>query len=97
MLLLRGATVKISSSGAGRGFNTCSSCEEQPNLSLASSRKGSFNTCSSCEEQPERRKFIKTHRKFQYMLLLRGATGLLTEETIVTAFQYMLLLRGATG
>ena len=34
--------------------------------------------------------------KFQYMLLLRGATQLLPQEPEFQPFQYMLLLRGAT-
>ena len=34
----------------------------------------SFNTCSSCEEQPCQRGRFSESRKFQYMLLLRGAT-----------------------
>ena len=35
--------------------------------------------------------------KFQYMLLLRGATALKTPGTFSQTFQYMLLLRGATN
>ena len=39
----------------GSGFNTCSSCEEQPCLvRLHRHRKRRFNTCSSCEEQLDR-------------------------------------------
>ena len=78
------------------GFNTCSSCEEQPDSSvpccadcvsihapLARSNKSaaqlqtphiSFNTCSSCEEQHLPCVSVNSSIKFQYMLLLRGAT-----------------------
>ena len=55
-----------------------------------------FNTCSSCEEQLESVN-LAVDVPFQYMLLLRGATG--AAETVVyfgSRFQYMLLLRGAT-
>ena len=56
------------------GFNTCSSCEEQHFLSRLLIFTGRFNTCSSCEEQ-----FVISCNiariKFQYMLLLRGATA----------------------
>ena len=34
-----------------------------------------FNTCSSCEEQPDRYYDVQVNEEFQYMLLLRGATG----------------------
>ena len=118
MLLLRGATSGIFLIRWGTCFNTCSSCEEQPQTTLtmrqdpmfqymlllrgatfrisrSSTGLRSFNTCSSCEEQPHgyRRQFpsdVSIHaplarsnwtfrrrpirRRFQYMLLLRGAT-----------------------
>ena len=77
------------------GFNTCSSCEEQPAGNHARAGRQGFNTCSSCEEQllrpvirlstvlvsihaplarsnPPRSQRIPC-RRFQYMLLLRGA------------------------
>ena len=57
------------------GFNTCSSCEEQPHCLFRLKRGGCFNTCSSCEEQlPITSRRIITRFLFQYMLLLRGAT-----------------------
>ena len=56
MLLLRGATLFFRRVPPNPvGFNTCSSCEEQPkalNALLGGNR--CFNTCSSCEEQLRR-------------------------------------------
>ena len=56
----------------------------------------SFNTCSSCEEQLFRGHFPASFSWFQYMLLLRGATGIANGVRGNGTFQYMLLLRGAT-
>ena len=56
----------------------------------------SFNTCSSCEEQHGETITCQKCSKFQYMLLLRGATPKLTPISFSSQFQYMLLLRGAT-
>ena len=58
----------------------------------------SFNTCSSCEEQRvDFEVFAVFFHKFQYMLLLRGATGAHPRRGRGQHwFQYMLLLRGAT-
>ena len=53
-------------------FNTCSSCEEQ--LGTVSASGSGFNTCSSCEEQPGSASLKSRMTRFQYMLLLRGAT-----------------------
>ena len=53
MLLLRGATgfCRGAAAGVTPGFNTCSSCEEQPGMCSSTIRRRRFNTCSSCEEQ----------------------------------------------
>ena len=56
----------------------------------------SFNTCSSCEEQHISLLPLRRLRKFQYMLLLRGATFRRVFIRSFSEFQYMLLLRGAT-
>ena len=55
-----------------------------------------FNTCSSCEEQPACEFKRSCYFSFQYMLLLRGATGWIVSSDEAFGFQYMLLLRGAT-
>ena len=81
----------------GNCFNTCSSCEEQLERSLATWECRCFNTCSSCEEQLIVVGLMIWIFKFQYMLLLRGATKHLNRELSLQRFQYMLLLRGATG
>ena len=97
MLLLRGATRARWRGACGiPGFNTCSSCEEQPASRPEPPSPGCFNTCSSCEEQLERQKGFRVEILFQYMLLLRGATARGTPCPRDPAFQYMLLLRGAT-
>ena len=57
-----------------RGFNTCSSCEEQLRRVCRQSRIRRFNTCSSCEEQLRCCAIVNPRNRFQYMLLLRGAT-----------------------
>ena len=44
----------------------------------------------------KRRTKRKPRRKFQYLLLLRGATTGKGARYAVTEFQYLLLLRGAT-
>ena len=41
---------------------------------LHSERRRCFNTCSSCEEQLSCLRYLCLQPKFQYMLLLRGAT-----------------------
>ena len=56
----------------------------------------SFNTCSSCEEQRQGTMLPHSLLRFQYMLLLRGATCASAENKERNMFQYMLLLRGAT-
>ena len=56
-------------------FNTCSSCEEQLLPRSSSPEKFRFNTCSSCEEQLSDMSEVTRPAAFQYMLLLRGATG----------------------
>ena len=56
----------------------------------------SFNTCSSCEEQLSSVTRSANLETFQYMLLLRGATGTFQPVFRRLKFQYMLLLRGAT-
>ena len=81
---------------AQTGFNTCSSCEEQPHARVAKIHIKSFNTCSSCEEQLPGCGCRSFRMRFQYMLLLRGATFTKTGKIACHAFQYMLLLRGAT-
>ena len=59
--------------------------------------KRSFNTCSSCEEQQTHvNSGNRTVKRFQYMLLLRGATTPYVNKATDALFQYMLLLRGAT-
>ncbi len=55
-----------------------------------------FNTCSSCEEQQPWSDYNGIVLAFQYMLLLRGATGPALFLSEFCTFQYMLLLRGAT-
>ena len=57
MLLLRGATCLSSLNKASLCFNTCSSCEEQPEAFAACFSIICFNTCSSCEEQRIPRRF----------------------------------------
>ena len=74
MLLLRGATGDSGFDGGADSFNTCSSCEEQLATGVTAATPASFNTCSSCEEQLSLRNSSARNLKFQYMLLLRGAT-----------------------
>ena len=75
MLLLRGATRSGILQLALRGFNTCSSCEEQLIRLIFELDALGFNTCSSCEEQLVIAALVSAKDwKFQYMLLLRGAT-----------------------
>ena len=76
MLLLRGATRRRRDADARRSFNTCSSCEEQLQARQTSNQNCRFNTCSSCEEQLFIFSWVVFVREFQYMLLLRGATGI---------------------
>ena len=78
-------------------FNTCSSCEEQHRRNGQGHCEHCFNTCSSCEEQPSAICKKSRRIKFQYMLLLRGATPRAATAKPDKAFQYMLLLRGATS
>ena len=59
---------------SGLSFNTCSSCEEQLIRVRRSTGNRRFNTCSSCEEQLFADCVNLVSVKFQYMLLLRGAT-----------------------
>ena len=59
---------------SSKRFNTCSSCEEQPEAFAACFSMICFNTCSSCEEQLALRFSRHATPPFQYMLLLRGAT-----------------------
>ena len=74
--LARSNSAATSVSRRSRGFNTCSSCEEQQAIRVFSSPEtSSFNTCSSCEEQREPTKGGLSDSMFQYMLLLRGATA----------------------
>ena len=66
--------------------------------SHANAKARCFNTCSSCEEQLRTEWMCESDRRFQYMLLLRGATRTPTRSTAKRLlFQYMLLLRGATA
>ena len=74
MLLLRGATPAILADCLALRFNTCSSCEVQPGQIAQKERSLCLNTCSSCEEQLYPRFLPIVFRRFQYMLLLRGAT-----------------------
>ena len=80
----------------GRCFNTCSSCEEQPHALPRPHARRRFNTCSSCEEQQIFFVFRFFKFRFQYMLLLRGATRTFKPCCFAHTFQYMLLARGAT-
>ena len=85
-LVLDSATVSIHAplarsncySGGSRSrdfrFNTCSSCEEQPRKVSPGTISKRFNTCSSCEEQRGTVNSSGRSLRFQYMLLLRGAT-----------------------
>ena len=63
---------------------------------FSKSNRRSFNTCSSCEEQLVPALSHQKKHKFQYMLLLRGATKSRKHCKLGKTFQYMLLLRGAT-
>ena len=75
MLLLRGATCKSCPVVCmARCFNTCSSCEEQRACDSSRPPRFCFNTCSSCEEQRACPVVRCISERFQYMLLLRGAT-----------------------
>ena len=75
MLLLRGAT------GHASLVNSCIAVSIHAPLARSNKtdestyrRRTRFNTCSSCEEQPPSDGFCYLDSKFQYMLLLRGAT-----------------------
>ncbi len=75
MLLLRGATKSDRFCGNFEcSFNTCSSCEEQHRPGSTRTKSSGFNTCSSCEEQRRIAIVSIIALRFQYMLLLRGAT-----------------------
>ena len=78
-------------------FNTCSSCEEQPDP-----RSQAEITLVSIHAPLARSNVSGSSRyrqsRFQYMLLLRGATrDVAAGLPDGGEFQYMLLLRGATG
>ena len=59
-------------------FNTCTSCEEQLMRLICTMLRICFNTCSSCEEQLLVSQVRNLPTKFQYMLLLRGATAVVS-------------------
>ena len=78
-------------------FNTCSSCEEQQSVEQVLVY---YYLVSIHAPLARSNLFAASDRsnggKFQYMLLLRGATMGNREFTLRLLFQYMLLLRGAT-
>ena len=78
-----------------RSFNTCSSCEEQ--LSPQNCDKSGTVSIHAPLARSNAAGFVGVGIiKFQYMLLLRGATCQEAPAGLKTRFQYMLLLRGAT-
>ena len=95
--LARSNSLKLFPSRMVRSFNTCSSCEEQLDylvedavivkVSIHAPLARSNNVLDSMSCRLKR---------FQYMLLLRGATRLSILNSRRYKFQYMLLLRGAT-
>ena len=96
MLLLRGATRRASTSSGRRGFNTCSSCEEQRNELLFVSAFLEVSIHAPLARSNAKKITAEVLAAFQYMLLLRGATLRFGVSTVRLLFQYMLLLRGAT-
>ena len=76
MLLLRGATCTASwTPGRSRCFNTCSSCEEQPEAVCYSPRtRFMFQYMLLLRGATELILALLARSTFQYMLLLRGAT-----------------------
>ena len=99
MLLLRGATLQERAQSIIMRVSIHAPLARSNNIAIrviALMRR--FNTCSSCEEQPGLRSTAeRSTKKFQYMLLLRGATCYIKTTNKSKRFQYMLLLRGATG
>ena len=85
MLLLRGATCPDAQSRQSTSFNTCSSCEEQRIWIMPKKPNIGFNTCSSCEEQLRCCAIVNPRNRFQYMLLLRGATALRQDAQRIVA------------
>ena len=96
MLLLRGATRSRSLPGTARlCFNTCSSCEEQLFQSFQPPPEPVSIHAPLARSNRRNAPTIQRSR-FQYMLLLRGATKKDITLSLIIQFQYMLLLRGAT-
>ena len=98
MLLLRGATGPgLFCRGAGRVsiHAPLARSNWMDFLTVTMPTRG-FNTCSSCEEQQHEAIISEELFRFQYMLLLRGATKTHDVLGVFELFQYMLLLRGAT-
>ena len=116
--LARSNDAPVRSPGLRRGFNTCSSCEEQPESGLRfagstvsihaplarsnlhvphddAEREVSIHA-PLARSNPLSMMALKRDYVFQYMLLLRGATGSSLPDQTGGRFQYMLLLRGAT-
>ncbi len=84
MLLLRGATRGDEMRGdSGCGFNTCSSCEEQPPPPESPSNPIHVSIHAPlARSNLRRRNHPVTRYMFQYMLLLRGATTVVCTTTI---------------
>ena len=79
------------------GFNTCSSCEEQPGKPVKRAAQIRFNTCSSCEEQPFDMLGKSVDQTVSIPAPLARSNEKWTEEKVLSiGFQYLLLLRGAT-
>ena len=97
LLLLRGATFPDRTVNcAGRGFNTCSSCEEQQKDDGRRKDNARFNTCSSCEEQPLFKVNCVTRYGFNTCSSCEEQRFIRERLPAVIVFQYLLLLRGAT-
>ena len=97
MLLLRGATIlRAYLQPCLDGFNTCSSCEEQPFTGIRFPQNSQFQYMLLLRGATTAAQNVALIALFQYMLLLRGAT--MPDLTLqpFMSFQYMLLLRGAT-
>ena len=97
MLLLRGATEHPGClTRSHHGFNTCSSCEEQPHVLPFPFRRITVSIHAPLARSNSATIQLETQNQFQYMLLLRGATAPCDMPFFFARFQYMLLLRGAT-
>ena len=79
MLLLRGATRRARWDSNYINVSIHAPLARSNHVpSLRPAIRKSFNTCSSCEEQRSGEDVVVSHDRFQYMLLLRGATTLVS-------------------